>query len=350
VRGKRLSFSREADASRSLRPRRAAMKGPACSIVIRSFNEEQHIGRLLTGILEQTIRDVEIALVDSGSTDATVAIASRFPVRVLHCQPADFTFGRSLNLGCAAATRDLIAIASAHVYPVYPDWLELLLAPFADPQVGLTYGKQRGTQSSSYSERQVLQAWFPETSNRDQAHPFCNNANAAIRRELWLQHPYDEGLSGLEDIEWASWAMQQGYKVIYEAAAEVVHVHREAAREVYNRYRREAMALRRIRPQERIGLLDAARLFVSNAGTDLWHAGHDRRLPREMVGILRYRFLQFWGSYQGWRMAGALTSQLKQTFYYPRGLGRVPGLASERATPIAYEAPPREEPSAPEGA
>lgn len=321
---------------------------PACSIVIRSFNEEQHIGRLLTGILEQTVREVEIVVVDSGSTDATVAIASRFPVRVLHIDPADFTFGRSLNLGCSATTHELIAIASAHVYPVYRDWLETLLAPFADSRVGLTYGKQRGTDASRYSERQILQAWFPEVSNRDQTHPFCNNANAAIRRKLWLQHAYDENLSGLEDIEWASWAMQQGYRLVYEAGAEVVHVHSEPARQIFNRYRREAMALRKIRPQERIGLLDALRLFVSNAGTDAWHAGHDGRLLQELTGILRFRFLQFWGSYQGWRMAGALTSQLKQTFYYPRGRTRPGEPAGRRAAPIAYEAPPQVEPPAAE--
>ncbi|MCJ7514162.1 MAG: glycosyltransferase family 2 protein, partial [Anaerolineales bacterium] len=169
------------------------------------------------------------------------------------------------------------------------------------------------------------------------AHPFCNNANAAIRRRLWLEHPYDESLSGLEDVEWASWAMQQGWKVAYEAAAEVIHVHDEAAGELYNRYRREAMALRRIRPQERITWLDAARLFLSNAGTDLWHAAHDGRLRGEVAGILSFRFLQFWGSYQGWRMAGGLTSQLKQTFYYPRGLSRAVDPSAQRVDPIAYD-------------
>ncbi|MFB8794966.1 MAG: glycosyltransferase [Microcoleus sp.] len=46
-----------------------------CSVVIRCYNEEQHIGRLLSGIMEQSVRDVEIILVDSGSTDATVGIA-----------------------------------------------------------------------------------------------------------------------------------------------------------------------------------------------------------------------------------------------------------------------------------
>ena len=40
------------------------MSQPQCSIVIRAFNEEQHIARLLTGILEQTVKDVQIILVD----------------------------------------------------------------------------------------------------------------------------------------------------------------------------------------------------------------------------------------------------------------------------------------------
>ena len=38
-----------------------------CSIVIRAYNEEQHIGRLLTGISRQTLQNVEIILVDSGT-------------------------------------------------------------------------------------------------------------------------------------------------------------------------------------------------------------------------------------------------------------------------------------------
>ena len=55
-------------------------------------------------------------------------------------------------------------IASAHVYPVYPDWLERLLAAFADPQVGLAYGKQRGDATTQFSEHQMFAHWFPEQS------------------------------------------------------------------------------------------------------------------------------------------------------------------------------------------
>ena len=98
-----------------------------CSIVIRAFNEGQHLGRLLEGIRHQTLQDAEIILVDSGSTDETLSIAASYGVKIVHIKPEEFTFGRSLNMGVNAATHELVVIASAHVYPIYPDWLERLL-------------------------------------------------------------------------------------------------------------------------------------------------------------------------------------------------------------------------------
>ena len=121
---------------------------PQCSIVIRAFNEEKHIGRLLTGIMKQTIQDREIILVDSGSTDATPEIAANFPVKIVQINPEEFTFGRSLNKGVAAAIGEFVVIISAHCYPVYPDWLEQLLKPFEDPQIVVCYGKQRGSETT----------------------------------------------------------------------------------------------------------------------------------------------------------------------------------------------------------
>src|SRR5215211_4273232 len=114
-----------------------------CSIVIRAYNEEKFIGLLLEGIKQQTLKDVEVILVDSGSTDGTVAIAEAYGARVVRIPSAEFTFGRSLNFGIHAATREYIVIASAHVYPVYPDWLTSLLHPLEDGNVALSYGKQR---------------------------------------------------------------------------------------------------------------------------------------------------------------------------------------------------------------
>lgn len=293
------------------------MTGPKCSLIIRTYNEEKHIGRLLSGILQQTQQDYEIILVDSGSSDATLAIASRYPVKVLSIEPEDFTYGRSLNVGCRAAQGEFLVFASAHVFPVYSDWLAQLIAPFSDEKVALAYGKQRGDGRTRFSETQVFAKMYPPQSNFKQTHPFCNNANAAVRRELWMAQPYDESLSGLEDLAWASWALEQGYYLAYASSAEVIHVHEETAHQIYNRYRREAIALAHIRPQEHFNFLDLIRLFVGNALSDMRAAIKQGRIFREFLAILQFRWMQFWGTYKGFRYAGPVTREMIRTFYYP---------------------------------
>lgn len=289
-----------------------------CSIVIRAYNEEKYIGRLLEGLKQQTVNDVEIILVDSGSTDSTVAIAESHGAKVVHIPSAEFTFGRSLNLGVRSASREFIVIASAHVYPVYPDWLEALLKPFQDEKIALAYGKQRGYKNSKYSEHQIFHQWYPDTSILDQATAFCNNANAAIRKSLWEQHPYDETLTGLEDLEWSKWAKEQGYKIAYIAEAEIVHIHNETPKGVYNRYRREAMALRRMYPEAHFNFYDFIRLTVTNIFSDLWHAALDGVLIKSFASIVWFRFAQFHGTRMGHRETSLVTPQLRETFYYAR--------------------------------
>ncbi len=289
-----------------------------CSIVIRAYNEEKHISRLLEGIRQQTLKDVEIILVDSGSRDGTVSVAESFGARIVRIPPAEFTFGRSLNYGVRAATRGLIVIASAHVYPVYPDWLESLLRPFEDESVALTYGKQRGPETAQFSEQQIYHQWYPDRSKPYQATAFCNNANAAIRKSLWEKNPYDETLTGLEDLAWAKWAKDQGYAIAYVAEAEIIHVHNETPGGVFNRYRREGMAFKQIYPEAHFSLYDFVRLTAMNILSDLWHAARERVLWRNINSIFWFRFMQFHGTRMGYRESGLLTPQLRETFYYAR--------------------------------
>ncbi|MBI5945485.1 MAG: glycosyltransferase family 2 protein [Chloroflexi bacterium] len=308
----------------------------SCSIIIRAYNEEKHLGRLLEGIRHQTLKDVEVILVDSGSTDSTAAIAESFGARVVNIRPEEFTFGRSLNYGVKEATREFIVIASAHVYPVYPDWLETLLHPFEDEQVALTYGKQRGPESAKFSEQQIFHQWYPDASEWNQSTAFCNNANAAIRKSLWEKNNYDETLTGLEDLAWAAWAKEQGYAIAYVAEAEIVHVHNETPRGVLNRYRREAMAFKRIHPESHFNLYDFARLTITNILSDIWHAVRERVLLKNFASIFWFRFMQFHGTRMGYRDSSLITPQLRETFYYARGRKPKDG-AKRDVEPIQYK-------------
>ncbi|CAG0963148.1 rhamnosyltransferase [Anaerolineales bacterium] len=289
-----------------------------CSIVIRAYNEEKHIGRLLEGIRQQTVKDVEVILVDSGSTDGTVSVAESFGAQTVRIRPDEFTFGRSLNFGIKSATRKLIVIASAHVYPVYPDWLETLLRPFEDESVALAYGKQRGPDFAKFSEQQIFHQWYPDVSKPRQETAFCNNANAAIRKSLWEKNNYDETLTGLEDLAWAKWAKEQGHVIAYVAEAEIIHVHDETPRGVYNRYRREAMALRKIYPEAHFNFYDFLRLTATNIFSDLWHATRERVLLKNLASIFWFRYMQFHGTRIGHRETSLVTPQLRETFYYAR--------------------------------
>lgn len=290
------------------------------SIVIRCYNEGQHIEKLLSGILNQSVSDLEIIIVDSGSTDDTLEIASRYPTKIVSIKPTEFTFGRSLNLGCKEATGEYIVIVSAHVYPLYRDWLSNLLEPFKDPKVAIAYGKQQGNEITKYSEQRVFAKWFPDSSNYDQVHPFCNNANAIIRRSLWEKIFYNENLTGLEDVDWAKQVQNLGYKVAYVAEAPIVHIHDETFSRVYNRYRREAIALKQIFPEQKFSLIDFLRLFISNVISDYFHACHDGVIQKKATEIVLFRFMQFWGTYHGYR--DRVNNKLRETFYYPNKLKR----------------------------
>jgi GT2 family glycosyltransferase len=229
----------------------------------------------------------------------------------------------------------LVVIASAHVYPVYPDWLESLLRPFEDNAVALTYGKQRAPQTAHFSERQIYHQWYPDAGKPRQATAFCNNANAAIRRSLWEKNPYDETLTGLEDVAWAKWAREQGYEIAYVAEAEIIHIHEESPQGVFNRYRREGMAFKQIYPEAHFSLYDFVRLTIMNILSDLWHAAGERVLWKNLRSIFWFRLMQFHGTRMGYRESGLLTPQLRETFYYARE--RKPDQIKQRdIEPIRY--------------
>jgi rhamnosyltransferase len=229
-----------------------------------------------------------------------------------------------LNVGCAAASGDVLVIVSAHVYPLYDSFLDLLTAPFSDPNVALTYGRQVGDHRTKFSESRVLLQWFPERSLPRQRHPFCNNANAAVRREAWNALPYDEALTGLEDLDWARRAQAKGLDVSYVAEASVAHVHEESWKSVVNRYRREAIAYKRIMGDDaHVSGLESAKLALTNTVSDYVQASREGVMVNNLVDIPKFRVAQFFGAWQGFRQGDVISEGLKRRFYYPASSGGV---------------------------
>jgi rhamnosyltransferase len=285
--------------------------------VIRAYNEGAHLGRLLRGLQHQTVPVDEIVVVDSGSGDDTVQIAERGGCRVVHIAKEEFTFGRSLNFGCDAAKGDLLLVMSAHVYPVYDTYVEHLVAPFASGDTALAYGRQVGDHRTKFSEARILQQWFPAESIRNQPHPFSNNANAIIRKDVWSELRYDERLTGLEDLDLAKRALARGMRLDYVAEAPVVHVHEETWSTIRNRYRREAIAYKTIMEEEQFSAPAAVMLAGVNIASDYWHALRGGELRTNLTEIPKFRAAQFLGAAEGFRDDPGMSQRLRKRFYYP---------------------------------
>lgn len=287
------------------------------SAVVRAYNEGEHIGRLLKGLKHQTVQPDEIIVVDSGSTDNTVAIAEAAGCTVVHISREEFSFGRALNMGCSAAKGDILVVASAHVYPVYDTYIEHIVSAFGRDNVVIAYGRQIGDERTKFSESRVMLKWFPHQNIWDQGHPFSNNANAAILKSMWRELPYDETLTGLEDLDFAKKCLAMGYKVAYVADAPVVHVHDETWGIIRNRYRREAMAYARIVEGSKMSFPRALALALSNIGSDYLEAFRVNRLRGNVLSIPQFRLAQFMGAWEGFRTPDQVSESLLERFYYP---------------------------------
>ncbi len=115
----------------------------ACSMGIMAHNEEANIGRLLGALVTQRLRDVvlsEILVVASGCTDNTEGIVQDWANRdsriQLIVQEKRSGKASAINEYLPQARERIIVLCSADLLPE-ADALERLVAPFADPEVGM---------------------------------------------------------------------------------------------------------------------------------------------------------------------------------------------------------------------
>ena len=289
------------------------------SIVIRTLNEGRYLGQLLESIESQDKRGLtsEVVLVDSGSTDDTLAIAKRHGCIITHIAREAFSFGRSLNLGCEIARGEILVLVSGHCIPADGTWLRSLCSPIVERRVDYAYGRQIGGAESHFSECRIFNKYYPENSCIPQDGFFCNNANSALWRPTWQALRFNEDVTGLEDMELAQRVVQSGGRIGYVAEACVHHHHSESWKQVERRFEREALALQKIMPQIHIRRRDLLRYLSSSIWLDCRHAWRNGVLLNEFSSIALYRFRQYLGAFRGNRDHRKLSQAEKDKYFYP---------------------------------
>jgi len=192
---------------------------PAVSIVIRCRDEAAHLGPVLDVVLAQDgAPPFEVVALDSGSRDGTLALLAAREVRVERLAPADFTYGRALNLGAAHARGELVVYLSAHCQPRSRGWLRALVAPFADAAVVASFGRQVPVPAINPIEAITTARIFPPAPP---AGVRFSTANGAVRRAAVRARPFDEEIAIAEDHLWATAVAAP----VYVPEAVVAHSH-----------------------------------------------------------------------------------------------------------------------------
>lgn len=290
------------------------------SIIIRTLDEERHLQALLEGIENQDAPglQVETVIVDSGSVDRTLEIAEAYACNVEHIARDQFSFGGSLNQGCARARGEVLVFISGHCVPCDSNWLAKLVAPIERGAAQYVYGRQVAGPDTRFSEARLFERQYPETSVIPQASIFCNNANAALRRDVWEKFEFSTECAGLEDMELAKRIRARGCAIGYEAGASVFHHHDERWQEVRWRFEREALALQEIMPEVHISGVDFLRYFASAVWHDLRCAAAEGSALGTLSEIVNFRWQQYLGSYRGNHRQRMLSRRNKDQYFYPK--------------------------------
>lgn len=108
------------------------MKRPEISVIIITYNEEEHIEKLLTNLKNQTYKNFEIIVIDGKSQDRTLEILKKFGVKIIVDTTRNLSYCR--NLGIKNSKGKIIVSLDADM-EINDKFLESILKCFEDPDV-----------------------------------------------------------------------------------------------------------------------------------------------------------------------------------------------------------------------
>lgn len=215
------------------------------SVVIPTLNAASLIKNLIEKLHEQTVRPDEIIVVDSSSTDDTVAIASSYSyVKTVTISRKEFNHGLTRHKALVESKGDFVCFLTQDALPLNDHYLSNLLAPFACPQVALCTGRQKAKEDARRFVQLVQKFNYPEKANvrtfDDIAELgikafFASDVCSAYRKTAYFKCGGFKEVNTNEDMLMAASLLKNGWSIAYVPAAEVLHSHNLSFKQQYER-------------------------------------------------------------------------------------------------------------------
>lgn len=212
------------------------MTTPSLSVVIPTLNAEDEIDSLLDTIEAQSLKPLDILVVDSSSDDGTVGEVAKHPcVNLVRIERKEFNHGSTRDMALRRSAGELVCFLTQDAVPASNLYLERLVAPFlVDDSIALVTGRQLPKADARRFEQLVRKFNYPNVpSVRSKSDLpkygiktfFASDTCSAYRRTAYLECGGFDHVNTNEDMLMAAKFIASGMKVAYEPRAEVYHSH-----------------------------------------------------------------------------------------------------------------------------
>ncbi len=214
------------------------------SIIVVSHDRRESLEELLRSVRELSYdrERLEVVVVDNYSTDGTAEAAQRLArecggrLSALKL-PRRLSAGAARNAGCREARGDVLVFVDSDCR-VHRDWLERLVEPFRDPQVGIAGGADRFDPTQPDLARcvdHVLTSFSTTGGLRGSTRRKCfrflpRTFNMAVRRDIFDEVRGFEDRTYGEDILLSATIRSRGYRIAHVPEACVFHKRRAGFR------------------------------------------------------------------------------------------------------------------------
>jgi len=279
------------------------MTHPKLSIIMRSYNEAWALKETLPALQSQSMKDWELIVIDSGSTDGSVdMIKSAEPAHFIQIESSDYNPSKVMNHGMQLAKTPYGIFLNADATPQGTNWLTPLYEALLDDQVAAVFGRQiPRPDCEAVFACDYHRCFGPDRESAHWDH-FFSMVSSGLRKDIWSKRGFDESLTYAEDDEYTRWCKQQGYKVVYCDQSVAMHSHNYTVEQSLKRGYGDALAM------ANAGSVTAAQrsFFKTRLMGTLSDLKHDfkfclkeNRLP-EFAHAARIRWAQRKGKWMGY--------------------------------------------------
>ena len=152
------------------------------SVIIPVYNEAENIGECLTTLLNQSLKDYEVIIVDDGSTDGTLDIVKGFEAVKIFTQ-GHRGAGAARNLGAKNAKGEIFVFVDADM-TFDKEFLVSLIKPISRTIVG-TFSKEEylGNKDNVWARAWNINRGLPATKMHSKNYPDFDRVFRAITKE-----------------------------------------------------------------------------------------------------------------------------------------------------------------------